>query len=460
MSNEQKSIFEFANKFGYESPFGYWLKSPRDKNKAGTESIQVKDILSLKQQRNGSVVQKGKQCDGFSTLLCAIRVGYDKQINKFMLRDGKGKPIRFDKEDKKEGIIYLPQGTLFTKLNENPNIKNYFHVIAWFEGAYREGYLHSRALESPPSKNNPFKAEVFKNDIQHLLFRVNQRLKNEKSGNDFNTLFLSVVNDIDKILNEELKIDNSLLDKVKKQYESETKIDLEDRVKTLEIYKSIIKNTFNPSSQNGKHSDITLTLPLYEDWLKQDKDILKYYNETWINGSNGYLNRLGGASGEGDSSNEGLAIIKKELINLKSKISQKSILKNSNIGKWLEKIDSKFLEKIKTIIFIHSETWEYNLKTKYASYIALENTFGDLKAIPLHTVLLHEYNVNFVGDYFPADTHNADFHAKEVWEKACEGKFFSDVIDNPEELDHLFQSNSYLALACLAYFIALIRKLQ
>lgn len=53
-------------------------------------------------------------------------------------------------------------------------------AIAWYRGHYREGFVHSKAFEQEPSRFNPYWKDVFINDAEHVLSRVNKRLRKQQ----------------------------------------------------------------------------------------------------------------------------------------------------------------------------------------------------------------------------------------------------------------------------------------
>ena len=127
---------------------------------------------------------------------------------------------------------------------------------------------------------------------------------------------------------------------------------------------------------------------------------------------------------------ESLELIKEELLNLKEKIKNKRKYKESNVGKWLSKLSSTSLAYKQLLVFIGEYSWKHGRKTVFAESIGLNNTFGFIRANPIHTTLIHEYNVKFPEDgsspihsFFGEDSHIQEYDNTEVWQLACKGNF-------------------------------------
>ena len=150
-----------------------------------------------------------------------------------------------------------------------------------------------------------------------------------------------------------------------------------------------------------------------------------------------------------------------ELLRLKGELDN-LLVKNTPEGKWLiTSLNSAKFNNITRIIFISNNTWRSDNTQRYADNgIGLMNTAGMIQAPKLLTVLIHEMNVNKLTDKYPLpfllpeDTHMPPAKTKEVWLKSNNFSVFSQVLNNVNSVDELYQTYCCINALILALILS------
>ncbi len=90
---------------------------------------------------------------------------------------------------------------------------------------------------------------------------------------------------------------------------------------------------------------------------------------------------------------------------------------------------------------------------RYAQAIGLMNSFGPVHVMPLHTVLLHELNVNTTGSLLPqGDTHIDVDDTELAWEQVSTSHGFTLMNKAKDVEDDLYQcARDITAVFCAAF---------
>lgn len=387
-------------------------------------------------------------------------------VYRFALRTASGELMNYDAEDNKKGYkggIYLPNGTMVSKLDANPASPDYIHVIAWFNGKYREGYVHSSAF-SGKYKGGEYDAEVFVNDAWHELYRAKLHVaKSKNAPAHIQTLISELEKDLKDYENGSLKITNEILKKINVQQKKDLKIDPANKPETQQRLSKAIFSVIDPKTKNGTPlSQTTVYVPLTDTWFHQDAELGKYYDTVWY--TNGQLNRIGGETGEGIQLKDDIDRMYQELFVLQGKLKNKPKMAATPEGQWVMGLTKKMQANTGRMIFLGGDVWTNmsDWDAKYSSEVSVDASFGPLKANPMMLLMLHETNVNsgLQVDLLNDDTHIPDYDTKATWEAANSGKFSKTIQNDPEQLDNLFQSHSMTNLVLLSYYFDKIRQNQ
>ncbi|HKC36028.1 MAG TPA: hypothetical protein VKB95_08195, partial [Chitinophagaceae bacterium] len=241
-----------------------------------------------------------------------------------------------------------------------------------------------------------------------------------------------------------------------------------DKPATILSYQKALNDVYNPQvNDRTKFFDETLILPLSSVWFEQTDPSTKQSDPKLLSSLDKLKEWLvGNAGGEGLADpDQRLPDVKAELLNIKEYVDQ-TIVRNSPEAKWLQTLSPESLTKIKRIIFVHSETWNYSLGQKHVSGIAIQNSFGAFNLHPVINVLLHELTVNGGGSFLKfakgtspdgagVDTHIPVQYTQATWDKVSKGGLGS-LRGDEDFIDHLYQSHRALASIALAIIISKI----
>lgn len=400
--------------------------------------------------------------------------------NQFLLVDKEGNPVRYDSEDKNSEAVLLPSGLKVIKLNPNPDNKDQIHVIAWYKGSYREGYLSSSAFDANENVDqNPFSVEVFIEDAEHTVHRSKEKLKETekhlwkeaKAKNDqFRKLMDYVNKEIEKYKSGELQISPEILEDINKKHHEALSAENAGEGERIQGAEQAIHEVYDPMSStvekgDVKHSEETMVVPLSRQWFEKNENLKEYYETTWKNSVDGRLQRFEGFSGEGVSrDDESFEPIQKELLTLKGMMRNKAFkdgVKGTAEWHWLKSLKESNLDSMNRFIFIHDNAMEYTTDEHFGSSIALDSSFGSVDIDPMMTIMTHEMGVNTSGtgySFLPSDTHVTVENAEQAWHDASAGKFQGEMINDQSKIDALYHSDAYLMLVSLAYVFKQIDK--
>lgn len=231
-------------------------------------------------------------------------------------------------------------------------------------------------------------------------------------------------------------------------------VDVKNKPLTMERSLSLITPLLDFKQVNGRlWSENTLALPLSEDWFRSDPVLSERYSSVWADPA---LNRLGGdisaSSGEGTESSSEVLTITNELRSLKNLVGATSA-KDSPEAQWLRSLTEERLAKVVRVIFIHLGTWYMKRNQRYAQAIGLMNSFGPVHVMPLHTVLLHELNVNTSGSLLlQGDTHIDVDDTERAWEQVSKSHGFTLMNKAKDVEDDLYQcARDITAVFCAAF---------
>lgn len=164
---------------------------------------------------------------------------------------------------------------------------------------------------------------------------------------------------------------------------------------------------------------------------------------------------VGGDSGEGlgESADRGPSSFhayKARLLALKALVA-KDASATSPEGRWLASLDETSFVGVKRFIFIHEKTWDLEESgRRWAGYIAIDQSFGELRGRGVLSVLIHEINVNsFAPQFLPGDTHYDEELSRAAWASA--GKGLPDLAD-AEKRRAFFGLNPFLGTIYLGYY--------
>lgn len=144
---------------------------------------------------------------------------------------------------------------------------------------------------------------------------------------------------------------------------------------------------------------------------------------------------------------------------LKSNLTK---IRDGSEKEWLKSIAISKLKSSKGLIILHDYGTNYDFSSLFASQVSILQQFATLKIVPLKTLITHEMNVSNA-DITPGDTHLEPDIAKQTLKKISENKKLNldkIQIDEPEEIDNLYQSESYLELININYVLEELKKLQ
>jgi hypothetical protein len=430
----------------------YFNEGQYNPNSQDGKRLLAHELTHTEQQSTGQIQPKIQA--EFDPNTATTRIAANDKFSSFPLRKKNGLKVRYESDEPFKGGISLPAGAEVVKLDKKNERSRYTHVIAWYRGKYREGYIDSSAFDNKVSEDNPQATEVFINDAYFTLARAENKIeKDEKKGktDNYESVIKGVKGDLEDYENGVLKIDNGILKKVK---EAST-FSRENKAETIQKISTAVHNEHNPKRDIGdqkgvEHNKETLVIPLSEQWFKSNEELKAYY-EAWVL-RHPDINRFWGSSGE--ILNYNLEGVKEALVELDIFLQSFGWVNVTEVD-WVHAIIQQDFTQFSEAVFIHEGTWDFGGEDKYASGIALENSYGPLRMDPVMTVMVHEFS-----NYHVQDTHIDQKQSKAAWDTANQGKFDEEIKDDPGSVDALFQSNAYLSIMGLAYFMSEIKKNQ
>lgn len=433
-------------------------------------------------QENSPMVNKQddyKASNEFNPLTAATRIVGNGKLSRFALRDSQGNLLEYQKGEEYKGGIYIPAGSLVSKLSANPYFLSYIHIVTWFRGQYREGYIHQSAFDSESTQINPYPVEIFINDAEHTIHKAREKyqaqidlinsLEDKLSREQFTTyketrmkrlrnvktLIEKSEDYLKESKNGELKITEEMLFQI--QTEQVQKMSKENLNKPDRLNNIVtgMYSGYNPQGINqAKHSEISLFVPLTKSWFDKNEKLSKSsLAKQFATGGGTY-------SGFGVLSNEFGA----ELLWIKSEVNNDDLLKNTPEGKWFSNLKKEQVENAQQFLFADGQSWNQEENSKYIEAIALENSFGPIRIDPLMTLMIHETIVGPISEedysYGMDDSHVDIEDSKKSWELANAGEFENKIAKEPLLLEDLFQVESMVSIISLAYIFERIKSLE
>ncbi len=374
-------------------------------------------------------------------------------------------------------------------------------IIFWEDEKYYRGYLELGALtevnkDKKVSNENVLKA--FLNDVQHTLFRVDKRLQlkqarevdymvnwyNEEqkharmteqvaqkniakveaafkvSTGEFVKMKKEIEGDIKLIERKEIRLDNKILKKIQSIQYKLLKLQEKDVAKVILKTEKSITDAYNPKQKGGQTLKEALTvIPLTSRWFNASESSA-FLKETF----NTYLNS-GVILWDGDSGE----VLAKGSKTAQDVIAAIQVLKD-NLDKirkgsekeWLKSISISKLKQSIGLVLLQDNGINYDLSDLFASSISTLQQFATLKIIPIQTIITHEINITNA-NVTPSDTHIDAYDAKQAHQDVSDqvGTDLDKIQStDPEKIDDLYQSESYLELLNVKYVLEEIKALQ
>lgn len=441
-------------------------------------------------KRSAELESKLEELNKF--LANTTRVKGYKGKSEFTIKDENGTPKNFP--DK--GNVSVSENmevVVLKKLSQDLMLKE---IVFWEDEKYYRGYLELGALtevnkDKKVSNKNILKA--FLNDVQHTLFRVDKRLQLKKSNQvdkmaewyiknspkqeaqqkvseleatfnasikEFVKTKVEIEKDIKLIENKEIRLNKKILKKIQQAQNDLLKLQETDVAKVILKTEKNITNGYNPIQEDGRQLKEALTvIPLTSKWFNaaESSAFLKATFDTYLKSSTILWN---GDSGEvlANGSAPAQAVIKSIEV-LKENLEQ---IREGSEKEWIKSVSISKLKKSIGLVVLQDNGINYDLSNLYASSISTLQQFATLKIIPIQTIITHEMNVTNA-NVTPSDTHIDSEHAKQA-HKDISDKVGTDLDKlqgtDPEKIDDLYQSESYLELLNVKYVLEEIKALQ
>lgn len=446
-------------------------------------------------KRSAEIELKLEELNKF--LANTTRVKGYKGKSEFTIKDENGAPKNFP--DK--GNVSVSENmevVVLKKLSQDLMLKE---IVFWEDEKYYRGYLELGALtelNKDKKVSNKNVLEAFLNDVKHVVFRVDKRLQRKKSYQvdtmvdwhtkrwkngaiteqeaqkeiaaveaGFNKSIEEFVKtkkeieaDIKLIENKEIRLDNKILKKIQTTQNKLLKLQEEDVAKVILKTEENITNGYNPIQEDGRQLKEALTvIPLTSKWFNaaESSAFLKETFDTYLKSSTILWN---GDSGEvlAKDSAPAQAVIKSIKI-LKENLEQ---IRAGSEKEWVKSVSITKLKQSIGLVVLQDNGINYDLSDLFASSISTLQQFATLKIIPIQTIITHEMNVTNA-NVTPSDTHIDSEHAKQA-HKDISDKVGTDLDKlqgtDPEKIDDLYQSESYLELLNVKYVLEEIKALQ
>ena len=388
-----------------------------------------------------------------------------------------------------QGNIYLLVGTkvLIVDLNDENEIesaqKNKY-VVSYFRSKFREGYISIDAfcdnnlLSQPLNPTETFIDEfklvidLCKNLIsEHRKYWTTQYFSEDEikkwieAEKQFEVLLDNLENDFERLLTGELTLNDEILEKIRLQNAKLSISETTNKVEFIENISSVIFSTYNPiSSNNNTFSEETLIIPLSFQWFTSNDYLHVIYNE-WTNAFKEKEPRLLGSSGECISGQQAEEY-KERIFELKTALEFIStgnelpenwdeVIKSPEY-EWLFSLQKDKVNKVKRIIFISTNSWNYNASQEFADFIPIDQNISTLESNPIMSILIHEMNGNSASEGFlPEDTHISGDFGAQVSEKVISGDL-STVSQSANDIKNLLHMSPYISAIYLRYYLNII----
>lgn len=446
MSTEKKSIFDLVENFrgqNWESPLGDWLAESEKKQE---EEKQRTQEISDNRNSNSTMVKSNERVkdleysrDSIKNLVWKIGTTLSNKF--FLLHDNKGNVIKYTEEDEKYeknlkgNNIQLPLGTKVIVIS-NAEIKgNLFkRVLLFWKGKYREGYIPYSAFDQQYLDSNEDILEIFINDAERILYEI--EIRNEANYSTIlRDAYTYVKGKIQLLKNNNSTYTGMLSHAIDSYYSNET---IAYKYNHVDAIKKVI-NFLNPCFSNHLLSNKVIILPISQEWFelysKVDdnlKNLIKVLKEkniyTDLDGEVGSVIFHFNSKEQPEPDNSHLEVVVPYLLDLSKIVNNNQKLKNTPEGKWITNYDNiNNLNAIKSdkekgrLILLGKDIWDKKeFGINYAEEVGINNCFGSLYAIQIHTVLIHEFDQGGL-DYIDGDTHINREESMEVWNDYLKG---------------------------------------
>ncbi len=429
----------------------------------GVKLLQASlDLFPRKNKRNRNK---------FSPNRVVWKLGNKNSTLNFQLSNQNGIGIVYDSLDEKYEIglennpIQLPRGTKVVIIDTYfINSKEFNWVILFWKGRYREGYIEIGAFELIYTDSDENSLMLFINDSERLLYEIELRKIKGGGHTILNKCYTDVIMAIKK-----LKTDNnsdSFNVVCAKYYAEESLINDQNNVISINKVISFLSYYFDTFiAQNN-----VIILPISKDWLAycgennvQVESLLLSITKIALYGDfDGEVGNVKAPTLKGyEPVNENIEVVIPFLVSLFDFLQQDVFLNTSPEFIWLKE-NIEVLQKMKkgSIIVLGNGIWKKGFWQGYAGYIGIQNSYGTICAVPLTTVLIHEFDQGNL-EYLPEDTHITPDDTAEVMTEMKEkpnGYFFSGVLgqtinSGDFKTDYLYQCNVYHGIMFLGLFL-------
>jgi hypothetical protein len=513
--HKEKISYGFADKFGFTSPFGEdSIFSQQSREKEAAQRVLPKpaveqQMVPQNQIKNDdeSTISQEKQTSkdkiGVDSVFWKLGSNFDmkskSEVKYYLLYDDDGYIQKYETIDNnyKLGLanssIILPLGTRVAIISRDTVIyeKNFYRVILFWKGRYREGYIVKDAFERPFLGVNPHTGELFINDIERILWDIeiremlNQNLVQNRKAEykkynfelkpaDYEYLLLNYK---EYILCKEaydfVKKNLPILKKNIKQINFETLADhyynTEEINNDTDYVTSLTKilNFLNIKFENFFQKKQLIILPFTKAWFHKYLHIttMALFNEKYISSKKVEVDfdlDVGAVLGKGT---EDLLDMINLLEALYKVVINDKILKKTPEGKWL-KSNILYVKKANNMLVLGTGAWKLLRWQNGASMVGLQNSFGNIYANPTITILLHEFDQGGLVEqsgYLPGDTHldvssvnPAQLKLVNQIRNSKFGEFAQTILygqtGNMRNSDLLFACNSYHGIVFMEIF--------
>ena len=428
MSNN--SIFNFNN---IDSPLGDWTAPAPSAVSRPRHASDVVTYIDNAPQNNAQQPDRTQAFDKDEVVLWLNNTTYPTESPYFMV---------------------LPKGLKVIRLGVlRPPGMRYYLCLFWLHDLYHEVRIPASSLVKNHRLLSSSSGQVFRNDISHLLHRV-QTYRGRQT--EFNQLIDSI-----QVFYQQPAWSLGKINEGLRQMETTLRTDLEDKPGTIRRFTEAVYEVYNPIEESGTLiSEETLILPLSHEWFFSQPSLSSIYESSFPV----LHNSLQGDSGSGIKPDDNeFALTVAETLELK-RLAEENQLMDSPETTWLIDLPDDFDLQLQRIIFIDDTPWTFTSSDIYASNIALEHSFGPFRMPPVLSVIIHELSVNssrflnFAGgttpDGFGTDPHISVEYTKATWEKASKDlKGLEKVKSTQDFTDHLYQSHRAHAAVALAIII-------
>jgi hypothetical protein len=486
MSTEKKSIFDLIENFrgsDWESPLGDWLAESEKKQEE--EKQRTQEISDNKNNRvtmvksNGRVQELKYSLKNINNIVWKLGTTFSNKF--FLLHDKNGNVIKYTKEDDnyekglKDMNIQLPIGTKVIVI-DNADIKgNLFkRILLFWKGVYREGYIPYSAFEKQNLDSDENSLELFINDAERILYEV--EIRNDASHSTIlQNAYRYVKEKIAFLKENNNTIYSDILNTaVANYYSTESVLYRYNHIDALNKVLDFLHITFKQYLDSNK----VVIVPISQDWfeLNKDKDeklkkLIDELKSKYIyTDFNGEVGNVKSHSIDNTISGENIEMVVPYLLQLSDIVNGNKMLKDTPEGKWIT--DNTNLDRLKAankstkggfVILLGKDIWDKDVfSNNYAGFIGVNNSFGPLYAIPLHTILIHEFDQGNGLEYIKGDTHIGERSTLQIYDEFMREnstKFNSEsIVGQPKEgnfykIDALYQLHACHGLIFLNLFL-------